>query len=153
MLETLAMHGKLDIEIRARGDVHVDNHHLVEDIGIVLGKAFKESLGKRENIKRFGFSLIPMDDALVEIALDLAERAFLVFEVDLSEKQVGNLETSLIEEFWRAFTQHAFITLHITKRRGKNAHHIIEAIFKGVGRALKMALEEEPGTPSTKGVM
>ncbi|KUK14112.1 MAG: Imidazoleglycerol-phosphate dehydratase [bacterium 42_11] len=126
---------------------------MVEDVGIVLGEAFKRALDKRENIKRFGFFLMPMDDALVEIALDLAERAFLVFDVELNESYVGKLETSLIEEFWKAFTSHAFITLHIVRRRGKNAHHIIEAIFKGVGKALKMALEEEKGVPSTKGVM
>lgn len=153
MIETFALHGNFNLEVKAQGDINVDNHHIVEDIGIVLGKAFKESLGKRENIKRFGFFLMPMDDALVEVALDLAERCFFVFDVNLNEKQVGNLDVSVIEEFWRAFTHNAFITLHIIKRKGRNAHHVIEAIFKGVGQALKMALKEESGIPSTKGVM
>jgi len=153
MLETFTLHGSLDLEVKAQGDTHVDNHHLVEDIGIALGEAFKEGLGKRENIKRFGFFLMPMDDALVEVALDLVERPFLIFDVNLNEERIGGLETSLIEEFWRAFVNRALITLHITQRRGKNGHHIVEAIFKGVGRAFRMALEEEKGIPSTKGVM
>ncbi|MCD6363855.1 MAG: imidazoleglycerol-phosphate dehydratase HisB [Synergistetes bacterium] len=153
LLTSLSFHAKFDLDIEAQGDTEVDNHHTVEDIGIALGKAFHEELGDRTQIRRFGFFLMVMDDALVEVALDLAERAFLHFEVNFERDKIGELETELIEEFWRAFVSNSFITLHISKRRGKNAHHIAEAIFKGVGRALRMALERDEGIPSTKGAM
>lgn len=153
MLGLFAFHGGFDLEIHAVGDVEVDHHHTVEDLGIVLGEAFRRALGNRENIRRFGFFLMPMDEALVEIAVDLAGRAFLVFDVAFDTEKIGDFDTELIEEFWRAFTHNAFFTLHVCKRRGKNSHHLAEAVFKGVAKAIKMALEGEPGIHSTKGVM
>jgi len=153
MLSLFAFHGKFDLEIHASGDIDVDYHHLVEDVGITLGEAFRRALGKRDNIKRFGFFLMPMDDALIEVALDLVERAFFFFDVDFDKEKIGTFDVELIREFWRSFSYNAFLTLHISKRRGENAHHISEAIFKGVAKALRMALEEDKGIPSTKGMM
>jgi imidazoleglycerol-phosphate dehydratase len=154
MLEQLGRHGALDLSITAKGDLEVDLHHTVEDVGIVLGTAVKEALGDKAGVRRFANALVPLDEALVEVALDLSGRPFLVYEVDPVSEWIGTFDPQLMEEFWRAFAFGAAITLHIRSRTGRNAHHIIEASFKGVARSLRDAVRVE-GTvlPSTKGAL
>ncbi len=154
MLEQLGKHGGFDLRIEAKGDLEVDTHHTVEDVGIVLGTALKDALGDKAGVRRFASSLVPLDEALVQVALDLSGRPFLVYEVDPRAEWIGTFDPQLAEEFWRAFAFGAGITLHITSLAGKNGHHVIEASFKGVARALRDAVKVEgTGVPSTKGTL
>ncbi len=156
MLELLAKHGGLELKLHVRGDLTVDAHHTVEDVGICLGQALKTALGDKFGIERYGHVLLPMDEALVAIALDLSGRAYLAFDLPLPTAKVGDFDTELAEEFFRAFASNGALTLHVRLLAGKNAHHIIEAAFKGLGRALRLAVEvKDPhsGLPSTKGLL
>ncbi len=154
MLEQLGKHGGFDLTITAKGDLEIDLHHTVEDVGIVLGSALAEALGDKVGVRRFASSLVPLDEALVQVALDLSGRPFLVYEVDPVSEWIGTFDPQLCEEFWRAFVFGAGITLHIRSLSGKNGHHIIEASFKGVARALRDAVRVEgTGVPSTKGTL
>ncbi len=154
MLEQLGKHGGFDLTIDAQGDLDVDTHHTVEDVGIVFGTALKEALGDKAGVRRFADSLVPLDEALVQVALDLSGRPFLVYEVDPVAEWIGTFDPQLAEEFWRAFAFGAGITLHIRSVAGKNGHHVIEASFKGVARALRDAVRVEgTGVPSTKGTL
>ena len=155
MLDLFARHGFFDLEIKAKGDIEVDDHHTVEDIGICLGAAIKKALQDKKSITRYGFIILPMDESLVQVALDLSGRGQLIYKVKFEQDKVGSFEVNLIEEFFKAFSYHAGITLHINLLYGKNAHHIIEAIFKAFGRALDIACTKESRTsdiPSTKGM-
>ena len=154
MLEQLGKHGGFDLTIDAKGDLDVDTHHTVEDVGIVFGVALKEALGDKAGVRRFADSLVPLDEALVQVALDLSGRPFLVYEVDPVAEWIGTFDPQLAEEFWRACAFGAGITLHIRSVAGKNGHHVIEASFKGVARALRDAVKVEgTGVPSTKGTL
>lgn len=156
MLILMTKHGQLDINIKCKGDLEVDNHHTVEDLGIVLGKAIKEALGDKKGIKRYSTAFTPMDEALSMISLDISGRSFLKFNVELSREYVGDFETETLKEFFIALTNNSDITLHINLQYGENNHHIIESIFKGFGRALKEAItidENIEGVMSTKGVL
>jgi imidazoleglycerol-phosphate dehydratase len=154
MLEQLGRHGGLDLTVKAKGDLDVDLHHTVEDVGIVLGAAFADALGDKAGVRRFANSLVPLDEALVQVALDLSGRPFLVYDVDPVSEWIGTFDPQLAEEFWKAFADQARVTLHIIKVSGKNGHHIIEASFKGVARALRDAIRVEGGgVPSTKGTL
>jgi len=156
MLTLLARHGLFDLEVRAEGDLAVDAHHLVEDLGLVLGDAFNQALGEKQGIKRYGMSLLPMDEVLVMVAVDISGRPFLGLDLPLPAESLGNFETELVTEFLRAFSARAKITLHVRLQAGGNTHHIIEAAFKGLGRALSEAVRIDPrvaGVPSTKGVL
>ncbi len=155
MLTALARHAILDLAVRARGDLHIDFHHTTEDVGIVLGQALARAVGDKRGIRRYGQSLLPMDEALVEAALDLSGRPFLAWDVAFERDKIGAMDTELFEEFFRAFAMHGLLTLHVTRRAGRNAHHVAEAAFKAVARALRMAVETDPraagAIPSTKG--
>jgi imidazoleglycerol-phosphate dehydratase len=152
MLEQLGKHGGWDLRIEAEGDLEIDTHHTIEDVGIVLGTAFKEALGDKAGVRRFGFAIVPLDEALVQVALDLSGRPFLVYDLDPRSEWIGTFDPQLAEEFWRAFAFAAGITLHIRLLSGKNGHHIIEASFKSVARSLRDAVRVEGGgIPSTKG--
>jgi len=155
MLSQLGRHGGFDLRIKATGDLEIDAHHTVEDVGILLGEVFKEAAGDKAGVRRFASNRVPLDEALIDIALDLSGRPFLVYEVEFpGERILGDppFDPQLVEEFWRAFVTSAAITLHITSVRGKNTHHIIEATFKGVARSLRDAVKVEgTGIPSTKG--
>jgi imidazoleglycerol-phosphate dehydratase len=154
MLEQLGKHGGFDLRIVATGDLEVDLHHTVEDVGIVLGTALKEALGDKAGVRRFASALVPLDEALVQVALDLSGRPFLVYDVDPVAEWIGTFDPQLAEEFWRAFAFGAGITLHIRSLSGRNGHHVIEASFKGVARALRDAVRVEgTGVPSTKGTL
>ncbi len=156
MLELLANHSLIDVEIQAAGDLHVDEHHTVEDVGITLGQALADGLSERRGIRRYGF-VLPMDEALARVALDLGGRSYVVFEAEFGRELVGDLPTELVEDFVRALADHAGANIHIKVEYGRNDHHKIEAIFKGLGRALRAAVEEDPRLgqeiPSTKGVL
>lgn len=152
MLEQIGKHAGFDLAIEAEGDLEIDLHHTVEDVGIVLGTALQEALGAKVGVRRFASALVPLDEALVQIAVDLSGRPFLVYEVDPISEWIGTFDPQLMEEFWRAFTFGAAITLHMRSLSGKNGHHIIEASCKGVARALRDAVRiEGTGVPSTKG--
>lgn len=157
MLTLFARHARFDLELYCKGDVEVDFHHTAEDIGIALGDAFSNALGDKKGIVRYGNFLLPMDESLVLCAVDISGRSHLEYSLPMRAKKVGNFDTELVEEFFEAFTRNAKITLHITKLNGKNAHHIIEAAYKAVARALKTAVAIEPEykdeIPSTKGVL
>jgi imidazoleglycerol-phosphate dehydratase len=157
MLHALTRHALLDLELSAKGDLHIDFHHTAEDCGIVLGQALKSALGEKRGIARFGHCLLPMDEALAECALDISGRPFLAWSVTFPRDKVGEMDTELFEEFFRALVMNAGLTCHITMKAGTNAHHIAEACFKGFARALRMAIERDPRTagaiPSTKGVL
>ena len=156
MLELLATHGLFDLTVKARGDTDVDEHHLVEDVGIVLGKALAGALGGKGGVARYGSATVPMDEALATAAVDLSGRAFLRYEAALPAKKVKRFEVQLVEEFLRAFAFNAQMTLHVVLETGRNTHHCIEAMFKAVGRALDAATRVEPrrgGVPSSKGVL
>lgn len=156
MLALLARHASVDLEVEAAGDTDVDPHHTVEDIGICLGQALAEALGPKEGIARFASAAVPMDEALAQVALDLSGRPYLVYKVEFPGERVGEFETELVRDFLQAFVTHAKITLHVTVAYGENDHHIAEAIFKALARALKAAVSPDPrvsGTPSTKGVL
>ncbi|MGH2767531.1 MAG: imidazoleglycerol-phosphate dehydratase HisB [Actinomycetota bacterium] len=156
MLEQLGRHGGLDLEVKAAGDLHVDSHHTVEDVGIVLGAALAQALGEKSSIRRYGWSVVPMEEALVRAALDLSGRPYLAFEVEIPAGRIGNYDPDLTEEFFTALCRSAGITLHLKLLSGKNSHHIVEAAFKAVAQALAAAVEidpRRPGVPSTKGVL
>lgn|SRR5690625_1498175 len=156
MLVLMTKHGQFDLDVTCDGDLEVDQHHTVEDIGIVLGQAFNESLGTKEQIVRYATKTIPMDETLANVTLDISGRSYLVYHVEGLKDKVGNFDTELVEEFFRGFTNHAQITLHINVHYGSNSHHIIEAIFKAFGRALSAASsidETITGIPSTKGLL
>jgi imidazoleglycerol-phosphate dehydratase len=154
MLEQLGKHGGFDLAITAVGDLEIDLHHTVEDVGIVLGTALQEALGDKAGVRRFASSLVPLDEALVQVALDLSGRPFLVYDVDPVAEWIGTFDPQLCEEFWRAFAFAAGITLHVRSLSGRNGHHVIEASFKGVARALRDAVTiEGEGVPSTKGAL
>lgn len=157
MLTLFARHGGFDLKVKATGDTFVDDHHLVEDIGICLGKAFKEALGDMKGITRYGSTLLPMDEALIESAVDISGRPYLAYKLDIPTEKVGQFDTELIEEFFVSFVRNADITLHIISRDGKNSHHIIEGAFKSVARTLRRAVLIDVRfaneIPSTKGVL
>jgi imidazoleglycerol-phosphate dehydratase len=154
MLEQLGKHAGFDLKIGAQGDLEVDLHHTVEDVGIVLGNALREALGDKRGVRRFANALVPLDEALVQVALDLSGRPFLVYDVDPISEWIGTFDPQLAEEFWKGFVDGARATLHLRSVSGKNGHHVIEASFKGVARALRDAVKVE-GTdvPSTKGTL
>jgi imidazoleglycerol-phosphate dehydratase len=155
MLTALARHSLIDLEVDAKGDLHIDFHHTTEDVGIVLGQAVKRALGDKRGIRRYGAALVPMDEALVEAAIDISGRPFLAWTVAFARDKVGAMDTELFEEFFRAFAINAGITLHVTQKAGSNAHHIAEGCFKALARALRQAVETDPraagAIPSTKG--
>ncbi len=154
MLEQLGKHGGFDLSVAATGDLEVDTHHTVEDVGIVLGTAFKKALGDKSGVRRFGSGLFPLDEALVQVAVDLSGRPFLVYEIDPVAEWIGTFDPQLTEEFWRGFAFAAGITLHLRTVSGKNGHHVIEASFKGVARCLRDAVRVESAElPSTKGTL
>jgi len=156
MLALFACHSLFDLEVKARGDLEVDCHHTVEDIGICLGKAIKKALQDKKGIKRYGFTILPMDESLIQVALDLSGRGQLVYKVQFEQERVGSFEVNLVEEFFRALSYHAGMTLHINLLYGENSHHIIEAIFKAFGRALEEAIRKDrklDDIPSTKGII
>jgi imidazoleglycerol-phosphate dehydratase len=157
MLEAWSRHGLVDLTVDATGDVEVDQHHTVEDVGIVLGQAVREAVGDKKGITRYGTAVIPMDEALVSAALDLSGRPFLVFGVPVARSRVSNFDLDLLPEFFRAFAFNAELTLHVTMHHGHNLHHITEAVFKAVGRALAAATRLDPRIagvlPSTKGTL
>jgi imidazoleglycerol-phosphate dehydratase len=155
MLEQLARHGLIDIELEAKGDLHIDQHHTVEDTGIVLGQAVSKALGDRAGIRRYGSALIPMDEAFTRVALDASNRPYLVWKVAFERPSIGGIDSELFQEWFRAFAQNAGLTLHVETLYGQNHHHIIESCFKGLARALRQAIELDPrasgAVPSTKG--
>lgn len=157
MLELFARHGSFDLEVTCHGDTQVDDHHTVEDIGIALGKAFAQALGDLRGVYRYGNFLLPMDEALVLCAVDLSGRGYLGWQMELPTEKVGTFDTELAEEFWIAFSRNCGATLHFLQMAGRNSHHILEAAFKGMGRALRQAVAIEPGReneiPSTKGIL
>ena len=157
MLDQLARHSLIDMTVRAKGDLHIDDHHTVEDTGIALGQALTQALGNKRGILRYGSCLLPMDDAQVRCALDLSARPYLIWNVDLPTQKIGNFDTELVREFFTAFATHGGITLHVDKLHGFNSHHIAEAAFKSVARALRDAVEVDPrksgDIPSTKGAL
>lgn len=155
MVEQMARHSMIDITLRAQGDLHIDDHHTVEDSGIALGQAIAEAVGDKAGIRRYGACLLPMDDALVRAALDLSGRPYLVWNVAMTAPKIGTFDTELLREFFQALSTHGGITLNIAQLDGVNSHHISEAAFKAVARALREAVEEDPrragAIPSTKG--
>ena len=157
MLILFAKHGRFDLKVRCVGDTYVDDHHTVEDIGIALGQAFKEALGEKRGIYRYGSMILPMDEALILSAVDLSGRSYLGYKLDIPSEKVGTFDTELVEEFWLGFTRNSDCTLHIVSLEGKNSHHIIEGSFKAFARALKEAVKidetKKDEIPSTKGVL
>lgn len=155
MLDQLARHAMIDMTVRCSGDQHIDDHHSVEDVGIALGQALAQAVGDKAGINRYGACLLPMDDALVRAALDISARPYLVWNVDLPTAKIGTFDSELVREFFQAFSTHGGLTLHVDALHGINSHHITEAAFKSVARALRMALEADPRAegkiPSTKG--
>ena len=157
MLDQLSRHGLMDLTLTAKGDLHIDDHHTVEDCGIALGQALAQALGDKRGIRRYGACHLAMDDALVRAALDLSGRSYLVWNVDFPAQKIGTFDTELVREFFQAVSTHGGITLHVDKLHGINAHHIAEAAFKAVARALRDAVEPDPrardAIPSTKGAL
>jgi len=157
MLDQLARHSLIDMKIRAKGDLHIDDHHTVEDVGITLGQALAKALGDKRGIRRYGACLLPMDDAQIRTALDLSARPFLIWNVDIPTAKIGAFDTELVREFFQAFGTQGGITLHVDMLHGINSHHIVEAAFKSVARALREAVEVDPrksgDIPSTKGAL
>lgn len=157
MLDQLARHSLIDITLRAKGDLHIDDHHTVEDCGIALGQALTKALGEKTGIRRYGHFALAMDDTQISCALDLSARPFLVWHVDFPTAKIGTFDTELVREFFQGFATHGGITLHIDRIHGLNSHHIAEAAFKSVARALRMAVEPDPRMagqlPSTKGAL
>ena len=157
MLDQIARHGLIDLDILAKGDLHIDAHHTVEDIGITLGQALNQALGDKKGLRRYGHAYVPLDEALSRVVLDISGRPGLVFNVDFVRSNVGEFDVDLIREFFQGFVNHALVTLHIDNLSGENAHHQAETVFKAFGRALRMALELDPrmagAMPSTKGTL
>ncbi|HYD33946.1 MAG TPA: imidazoleglycerol-phosphate dehydratase HisB [Methylophilaceae bacterium] len=157
MLDQIARHGMMDISIQARGDLHIDAHHTVEDIGITLGQAFTKALGDKKGLRRYGHAYVPLDEALSRVVLDISGRPGLEFNVDFTRARIGEFDVDLIHEFFQGFANHALVTLHVDNLRGENAHHQAETVFKAFGRALRMAVEVDSRMegimPSTKGTL
>ncbi|MEE9608592.1 MAG: imidazoleglycerol-phosphate dehydratase HisB [Myxococcota bacterium] len=156
MLESFARHGLFDLRLAAKGDLSVDTHHTVEDVGIALGQAVREALGTPVGIRRYGSALLPMAEAKVEVSLDISNRPYLVYRVELDNDRIGSFDASLTEDFLYAFSQNAGLDLHVELRYGKNPHHVVEAVFKGTARALRVAVERDPrvkGLPTVKGAL
>ena len=157
MLDQLARHSLIDITVRCEGDLHIDDHHTVEDVGIALGQALRDALGDKRGIRRYGACLLPMDDALVRAALDLSGRPYLMWNMDLPTARIGTFDTELVREFFQALSTHSGMTLHVDALHGINSHHMAEAAFKAVARALREAVETDPrksdAIPSTKGTL
>ena len=157
MLDQIARHGLMDLDIVCKGDLHIDGHHSVEDVGIALGQAFRQAVGDKKGLRRYGHAYVPLDEALSRVVVDFSGRPGLIMPVQFSAGMIGSLDTQLIHEFFQGFVNHAFVTLHIDCLRGQNAHHQAETIFKAFGRALRMALEFDPRAmdqiPSTKGCL
>jgi imidazoleglycerol-phosphate dehydratase len=157
MLDQIARHGLIDLDIKAEGDLHIDDHHTVEDIGITLGQAFAEAVGDKKGILRYGHAYVPLDEALSRVVIDFSGRPGLVYEVPYTRAAVGGFDVDLFLEFFQGFINHAQVTLHVDNLRGDNTHHQAETVFKAFGRALRMALSADPRmagvTPSTKGVL
>ncbi len=155
MLDQVARHGMIDLDVRAQGDRHIDDHHTVEDIGITLGQAFAKALGDKKGIRRYGHAYVPLDEALSRVVVDFSGRPGLEFHVDFQRSAIGAFDVDLFHEFFQGFVNHAQLTLHVDSLRGRNAHHIAETVFKAFGRALRMAVEADPRMtgviPSTKG--
>src|ERR1035437_1231517 len=157
MLDQIARHGLIDLDINAKGDLHIDAHHTVEDIGITLGQAFAQAVADKKGLRRYGHAYVPLDEALSRVVLDISGRPGLVFNAEFVRSNVGEFEVDLIREFFQGFVNHALVTLHIDNLAGNNAHHQVETIFKAFGRALRVALELDPRMagvmPSTKGTL
>jgi imidazoleglycerol-phosphate dehydratase len=156
MLELFARHGALDLKVEAKGDLHVDQHHTVEDVGICLGQAVKQAVGDKAGIRRYGHFTLPMEETLCTTAIDLSGRYFLVFNAEFGSPKIGEFDTELVEDFFQAFAANALCNLHVLVHHGRNSHHVAEAIFKSAARALRMAVENDPrmpGVPSTKGTL
>ena len=156
MLEQVARHGMLDLQVKAQGDLSVDAHHTVEDIGIVLGQAVQQALGDKRSIRRYGHAYVPLDEALSRVVIDFSGRPGLTYRVEYPRARIQDFDVDLVHEFFQGFSNHAMATLHIDGLRGSNAHHVAETVFKAFGRAIRMAMEQdsrETGTPSTKGVL
>ena len=155
MLTLFAAHGKFDLTVNCQGDTYVDDHHSAEDIGICLGKAFTEALGDKRGITRYGSFLLPMDEALIQTAVDISGRSYLGYGLEIPTEKIGSFDTELVEEFWLAFVRQCPMSLHIRQLAGKNAHHIVEGCFKSVARSLKIAVKLDGSNeiPSTKGVL
>lgn len=157
MLDQIARHGLIDMTIKARGDLHIDDHHTVEDVGITLGQAFAKAIGDKKGIRRYGHAYVPLDEALSRVVIDFSGRPGLQMHVPFTRASVGGFDVDLFMEFFQGFVNHAQVTLHIDNLRGVNTHHQIETVFKAFGRALRMAIEEDPRmagiTPSTKGCL
>jgi len=157
MLTALARHGLFDLKVQAKGDLHIDFHHTTEDVGIVIGQCLRQALGDKRGIRRYGAAVIPMDEALAEAAVDISGRPFLAWSVSFAQPKIGEMDTELFEEFFRALAFNAGITLHVSQKSGTNAHHVAEACFKALARALREAVEPDPraigAIPSTKGVL
>jgi imidazoleglycerol-phosphate dehydratase len=156
MLQLLARHAAIDLHVRADGDLHVDQHHTVEDVGICLGQAIRKALGDRAGIRRYGHFTLPMEETLVTTAIDLGGRSYVVFDARFPAAKIGDFDSELVEDFWRATAANALCNLHVLLHYGRNSHHISEAIFKSLARSLRMAIERDdslPGVPSTKGVI
>mgnify|MGYP002623920322 CR=1 FL=1 len=156
MLELLARHAVIDLEVSAKGDLHVDQHHTVEDVGICFGQAIRQALGDKAGIRRYGHFTLPMEETLVTTALDLSGRYFLVFNAEFPSAKIGDFDSELVEDFWQAAAANALCNLHVVLHHGRNSHHISEAIFKSTARSLRMAIESDPrmpGVPSTKGTL
>jgi len=157
MLEQVSRHGLIDLDIQAKGDLHIDAHHTVEDVGITLGQAFVQAVGDKKGIRRYGHAYVPLDEALSRVVIDFSGRPGLEYGVEFSRARVGDFDVDLLSEFFQGFINHAQVTLHIDNIRGRNAHHIAETVFKAFGRALRMALELDPRMgdtlPSTKGAL
>jgi imidazoleglycerol-phosphate dehydratase len=157
MLTALARHSMVDLSVKAEGDLHIDFHHTTEDVGIVLGQAIRRALGEKRGIRRYGQALVPMDEALAECAIDISGRPFLVWSANFARDKVGEMDTELFEEFFRAVAMQSAMTVHLTQRAGTNAHHVAEGLFKAFARALRMAVEADPraagAIPSTKGTL
>jgi imidazoleglycerol-phosphate dehydratase len=156
MLESFARHGAFDLRLAAKGDLAVDTHHTVEDVAITLGQALREALGSAAGIRRYGAALLPMAEAKVEVAVDVSNRPYLVYRVELANQRIGGFDAALVEDFLYAFAQNAGLDLHVELRYGRSPHHVVEAIFKGTARALRQALERDPrqpGLPTVKGAL
>jgi imidazoleglycerol-phosphate dehydratase len=157
MLDQVARHGLIDLDIEAQGDLHIDAHHTAEDIGITLGQAFAKALGDKKGIRRYGHAYVPLDEALSRVVIDLSGRPGLEFHVEFTRARIGDFDVDLFREFFQGFVNHAGVTLHVDNLRGVNAHHQAETVFKAFGRALRMAVEADPrmgdAMPSTKGTL
>ncbi|HEV7799771.1 MAG TPA: imidazoleglycerol-phosphate dehydratase HisB [Burkholderiales bacterium] len=154
MLDQIARHGVFDLEVEARGDLHIDAHHTVEDIGITLGQALAQAIGDKKGVRRYGHAYVPLDEALTRVVVDLSGRPGLEFNIDFVRARIGDFDVDLVHEFFQGFVNHAHVTLHVDNLRGSNAHHQAETAFKAFGRALRMAVEPDArtaGVPSTKG--